>query len=32
VFGADVAMLQPIAFFVSIGENVFGFGREWQFD
>ena len=32
MFGADVTMLQPIAFLVSVSENVFCFRREGQFD
>ena len=32
MFGADVAMLQPVAFFVGISQNVLGFRRERQFD
>ena len=32
MFGADMTVLQPVAFFVRVGEYVFRFGSERQFD
>ena len=31
MLGTNVPMLQPVAFFVGVGENVFGFRRQGQF-
>jgi hypothetical protein len=32
MFGADVPVLQPVAFLVRVGENVLGLRRERQLD